>query len=222
MRRFRTCALLLCPLGLGGCITGSILAVTYVYGQASGGSGGKTIGMNYHTAFPATWDAVHAQMTDMGYAPSRDSERKQDSGRLKSRRLLVELKSLKQKLGTRVEVSADAQDAGEAQRARALLNGVARQLGEFREVIRDYPADIDSTWAAANAQLNEMGLKPTKAGTVLQAGRGRIRVSDVWIELERIGSNATRLHIGFGAAHPEKDIERGRSFLDGVARRLAK
>ncbi len=219
MRCTATLLLIALSLSANGCITATVATVSVLYGHMV--REGKIVGMNYHADLQVTWDAANAQLKEMGYAPTaQEAKLENKKGRIETEDIEAEIVPLKKAEGTRIEVTTDLSDYVKLQRARAFLNGTAKRLGEYREMVRDFDADLEVTWEAALAQLKEMEIDTGK-GTTLEADRGRIRVEDGWAEFERLPGGGTRVHIGVGAASAPHDLERARFALDGIAKRLA-
>jgi hypothetical protein len=220
IRYARTALLLLVPLTLNGCITAATIAtIALVYGKTS--QSGRTVAMNYHADLKTTWDAALAQLREMDRTPTAEQagldERK---GRIRVEGVHADFAPLSEGVGgTRVEVTVDVDDYAKLQRARAFLSGTADRLGEKREAVHDFDADLKRTWEAAQAQLKAMELK-TRSGTKLEANRGRIRVGEGWIDFEPLPEGGTRVRVTIGDTSTEEGLELARYAFEGMAERL--
>lgn len=199
-----------------GCIAGAYLAVKAVYGVVEKGN---TVGMNYHAEPSAVWDAAQTQLADMKLAPKGKPQLKKNKGELRAGSMKIRVAPLKKTPGTRVDVVTKLAESAKVREARALLNGVAKRLDEYREAVQDFPADLKTTYDMAIAQAKEMGFKPG-AGTKLEDRGAQIRIGDVVATLEPLAEDRTRVHIGVGAASVERDLERADEFFDGITQRL--
>ena len=199
-----------------GCIAGAYVAVKAVYGVVEKGN---TIGMNYHAEPPAVWDAARTQLADMELASKGKSQLKRNKGELRVGSMKIRIAPLKKTPGTRIDVVTKLAESAKVREARALLNGVAKRLDEYREAVQDFPADLKTTYEVAMAQAKEMGFKPG-AGTKLENDGAHIRVGDVVATLEPLAEDRTRVHIGVGTASMERDLERADEFFDGITQRL--
>jgi hypothetical protein len=211
---------LLLPLFTSGCIaTGAVIAGALVLGHASRTQ--DTVGMNYHADLETTWDAALAEARAMDVVPDPEKTRLEpEGGLIHASNLHATVKPLEQYSGTRIEVTPDSADDAAADRADAFLRAVADRLNEFSEIVRDYRASLQQTWDAAQAQLAEMGLGPTREGTKLTSDHGRILVGDLKIEIERVRRNATRAHVFFTVDATPEHLQQARSLLDGIESRL--
>ncbi len=211
-----TGVLVIAALFSQGCIAGAYLAVKAVYGVVEKGN---TIGMNYHAEPPVVWDAAQTQLADMELAPKGKPQLKKNKGELKAGPMKIRVAPLKKTPGTRVDVVTKLAESARVREARALLNGVAERLDEYREAVQDFPADLKTTYEVAMAQAKEMGFKPGR-GTKLEDGSAQIRIGDVVATLETLAEGRTRVHIGVGTASVQRDLERADEFFDGITQRL--
>jgi hypothetical protein len=202
-----------------GCITTAvILGGAAVFGAA--GSDEKNVSMNYETDIGKCFETTKTQMTQMGFPPEpKKTDAKGSQRELESGDVYVVLKEMKKGVGTTVSVRADAKKQDEVDRARKLLNAVAKELGQYGEALRDYKSPIKETWDAAIAELKAMEREPSQHGTELKGDSGRIRLDEAWVDLESL-ADGTRIRIDFATGDTDKGIAECEKFLDGVAKRL--
>ena len=155
----------------------------------------------------------------MKLAPKGKLQLKKNKGEFKAGSMKIRVAPLKKAPGTRLDVVTKLAESAKVREARALLNGVAKRLDEYREAVQDFPADLKTTYEGAMAQAKEMGFKPGK-GTKLEEDGTQIRIGDVIATLESLAEDRTRVHIGVGTASVEHDLERADEFFDGITERL--
>ena len=192
------------------------MAIKAVYGVVEEGN---TVGMNYHGEPAAVWASAQTQLADMKLAPKGKLQLKKNKGEFKAGSMKIRVAPLKKVPGTRLDVVTELDESAKVREARALLNGVAKRLDEYREAVQDFPADLKTTYEAATAQADEMGFKPG-AGTKLEDGSAQIRIGDVVATLEPFADGRTRVHIGVGVTSVERDLELADEFFDGITQRL--
>jgi hypothetical protein len=202
-----------------GCITTAVIVGSAVAFGAIGSEKGA-VSMNYMADIDKTFDATQDQLKALGQTPDpKKTDARGSQRELKAGPYDIVVKEMKKDVGTRVSVKADTSKPAEVERARGLLTAIAEQLGQRREVDRDYRADLKKTWDAAHEQLKAMKLKPSEHGTQLGVDKGAIRLENAWIDLERL-ADGTRVKIDFTTDAPAEGLEKSRQFLDGVARRV--
>jgi hypothetical protein len=218
MKKAIMVGLLLIAVGFSqGCIT----AGAYIVGRTVYGVTEKrnTVGMNYHAEPPAVWNAAQVELASMGQEPESGAKLKKNKGELKAKDVKVRIEPIKGSQGTRVNVVTDLDKYVNVQRARTLLNRIADSLGESDEVVQDFRASLQDTYAAALEQVKAMGYS-TGRGTLLEEKTAKIRVKDTIIALESLEPDVTRVHIVLAAAAPEATLELATYFLEGVQERL--
>jgi hypothetical protein len=213
-----------------GCVTTSAIIYLKVFKKKQRA---RQVKMNFHADATTVWEAATAQFETMGYAAEKmrePSEKKRKfpmnivvkveggyvgtGGRFRTEEIRVRVELLSQERGTQVVIVRSDFDE------EKFLEDLGKRLGEFSEAVREYRADLERTWEAVFAQLEEMGYELDELPD-LEQSEGRLRVDGLRILVEDLDADSeAKVHIRVGTFDSEADEELALEFLRGVAREL--
>lgn len=199
----------------GGFVASRLLMRRAVYS-------GDMVSMDFHTDLETTWRAAYATAHASGEMRDTDQAPPGPAGRiLQVGDMRATVKPLDPKdLGTRIEIVSTSSRAVAPERAEAFLEAVASRLNDFSELVHDFPSGFQDTWNATLAKLDELGRKPTPTGRKATSDRGRVLVDDLWIEVERLGGNVTRVHVFLRKDATAEQVREANTLIDGIDARL--
>jgi len=105
----------------------------------------------------------------------------------------------------------------------AVAVGAASVYGAIQydgnQMSQEYRANLDKTWRATLAELEEMGYT-AEQGTKPGPTEGKIEISDVVVRVEKLADERTQVRVRFGTFDTEDHRRKARLLLQGIASRI--